>query len=162
MLLVKKNKNRMARKTDSLSQHNGSTDKRFHEAHGGHGHDVPDFPVLTDVVERAEEIIPVANPSHQEADAAAGPSRILTADNGLSDADVEALAREVFRRVLARLNTKISTDLRDHLTERLSAMIYDTVEAAIADFKQDLADTVGDAIAEVLLQRAENSDSPTQ
>ncbi|HVK55510.1 MAG TPA: hypothetical protein VM532_10845, partial [Burkholderiales bacterium] len=59
--------------------------------------------------------------------------------------------------VMSKLGTQISSDLQVQLTERLSAIIESTVAAAISDFKQGLADLVGDAIAEVLLDRAEKS-----
>ena len=56
---------------------------------------------------------------------------------------------------MSRLGDQISTDLRDHLTQRLSSIIDNSVATAIAVFKQYLANTVGNAIAEVLLDRAQ-------
>jgi len=101
-----------------------------------------DIPVLTNIVEADEDRAAPAD----------------SVDNtGLSDAQVEILTREIFDHVMSKLGTQISSDLQVQLTERLSAIIESTVAAAISDFKQGLADLVGDAIAEVLLDRAEKS-----
>jgi hypothetical protein len=112
--------------------------------------DPSEIPVLTEAVEKASPTGPIA----QSAMPAAAPQ------TDLSDAEVEALAKDIYKRVMAKLNTQISSDLREHLTQRLSSIIDSTVGAAVADFKQELANTVGDAIAEALLDRAEKMALP--
>lgn len=131
----------LLRKLDALlMKHRASS------ASGGAEADA-DIPVLTDVVEA--ETPPSAE------NKAAPPAATVAAASALTDAEVETLSRDIYRRVMARLGDQISTDLRDHLTQRLSSIIDNTVSTAIEDFKQELANTVGDAIAEVLLDRAE-------
>lgn len=116
--------------------------------HRSAGADEVDIPTLSEVVDA--EAAPAEVPAAPIPDSQA---------SALSDAEVEALARDIFKRVMGKLNTQISSDLREHLNERLSSIIDSTVAAALADFKQDLANTVGDAIAEALLARAENMES---
>ena len=111
--------------------------------------DASDIPVLTEVVE-------IASAHPEAADEAAMPGKDgRSSAPELSDAEVEVLARDIYQRVMGKLNAQISSELREHLTGRLSSIIDSTVGAAIADFKQELANTVADAIAEALLSRAE-------
>jgi hypothetical protein len=105
-----------------------------------------DIPVLTNIVEVDDERATQRPPSMDSLD-----------DAGLSDTQIELLTREIFDHVMSKLGTQISNDLQVQLTERLSAIIDSTVAAAISDFKQGLADLIGDAIAEVLLDRAEKN-----
>ncbi len=127
-----------------------------------------EIPVLTDVVENtvaenamvdnvieepALSPIPASEPKRPNSSSAVTEQMVAT----YTDAQVEALSRDIFLRVMARLGDKISGDLRDHLTERLSSIIDNTVSTSLADFKQELADTVADAIAEVLLDRADKT-----
>lgn len=109
--------------------------------------DPSEIPVLTEAV---QDKLP-AEPTTENA---------VATQSALSDAEVEALARDIYKRVMAKLNTQISSELREHLTQRLSSIIDSTVGAAVADFKQELANTVGDAIAEALLDRAEKMALP--
>jgi len=105
-----------------------------------------DIPVLTNIVEVDDRH---AAPPYSSTNA--------LDDTSLSDTQIELLTREIFDHVMSKLGTQISNDLQIQLTERLSAIIDSTVAAAISDFKQGLADLISDAIAEVLLDRAEKN-----
>jgi len=112
--------------------------------------DPSEIPLLTETVQPAEPMTESAVTAAAEA----------VPQSDLSDTEVEALARDIYERVMAKLNTQISSELREHLTERLSSIIDGTVGAALADFKQELANTVSDAVEEALLDRAEKMTPP--
>jgi|GEM_PF-2630067 len=123
-----------------------------------------DIPVLTEVIEITEtQPAPeLSEPLQTRADVAtqAPPTETHLAEQPianavLSDAEVEVLARDIFQRVMTDLGDHISNDLRTHIADRLSSIIDKTVTTALDDFKQELSDIIGDAIADVLLTRAE-------
>lgn len=117
----------------------------------------PDIPVLVDVVETPTEALPANVPTPapvpiDELVAAAAPS-------ALSDSDLEALGRSIYRHVMSNLEAQLAGELRDRLTDRLASIIDNTVATAIDDFRQELANAVSDAITEALLDYTESHTS---
>jgi hypothetical protein len=131
-----------------LGKHRGASSRS--------GEDVQDIPVLTDIIEETDVPPSAGDPQISSSSLRATPPEDSGANSAnLADAEVETLARDIFQHVMSELTSRISSELRVHLTERLSSIIDGTVTAAIDDFKQELADVVGDAIAGALLDRAE-------
>ncbi|MES2354612.1 MAG: hypothetical protein V4568_09465 [Pseudomonadota bacterium] len=129
---------------------------RHRNVNGSDADSLEDFPVLTDVIELAE--IPPSEPVIISTTLPPLPSHESVGNNAsLSDVEAEILSRDIFQHVLAKLSTQISNDLHNQLTDRLSSIIDNAVAAAIEDFKQELANTIGDGIAEALLDRADRS-----
>src|SRR2546423_10683599 len=89
--------------------------------------DAGGVPVLTDLVE-----MPLAGPGH---------------------APQSELAREVFRRVMIEVEGKLAADLERRLAQQLVPQVHAAVSSAIGDLRQELANTIGDAVAEALKQR---------
>lgn len=94
------------------------------------GSDTGGVPVLTDLVDGG---VPLA--------AAPDP----TAD----------LAREVFTRVMAEVEGRLTADLERRVTQHLVAQVHAAVASAIGDLHQELANAIGDAVAKALAQRNE-------
>jgi len=126
---------------------------RHRNVNGSNTDNSDDIPVLTDIIEFTEVTPP--EPAMTSTPPPALPLQESTGDDlNLSDTEAEILSRDIFQRVLAKLSTQISNDLRTQLTDRLSSIIDNAVAASIEDFKQELANTIGDGIAEALLDRA--------
>ena len=89
-----------------------------------HGEVATDVPVLTDLVESPGVI--AAEAAHPE------------------------LAQEILRRVLREFELRFSGDLERRILETLQPQLHAAVSSAIGDLRQELANVVGDAVAEAL------------
>jgi hypothetical protein len=67
--------------------------------------------------------------------------------------DNEALAREVFTRVMAEVEGRLAADLEKRLAEHLVPEVHAAVASALSDLRQELANAIGDAVAEALSAR---------
>jgi hypothetical protein len=65
----------------------------------------------------------------------------------------EALAREVFSRVMAEVEGRLATDLEHRLAQHLVPQVHAAVASALGDLRQELANAIGDAVTEALKQR---------
>ncbi|MEO7744164.1 MAG: hypothetical protein ABIR98_14600 [Usitatibacter sp.] len=65
----------------------------------------------------------------------------------------DPLAREVFMRVMAKVEGRLAADLESRLTRHLVAQIHAAVSSAIGDLHQEIANAIGDAVAEALKAR---------
>ena len=63
------------------------------------------------------------------------------------------LAREVFRRVMAEVEGRLAADLEKRLTQHLVPQVHAAVASALGDLRQELANAIGDAVAEALKNR---------
>ena len=89
------------------------------------GSDTGSVPVLTDLVDAPESL-------------------------GADDAE---LRQEIFARVLAEVEGRLATDLERRLAERLVPQVHAAVASALGDLRQELANAIGDALAEALKGR---------
>jgi len=73
------------------------------------------------------------------------------------DAPVEPappdITQEVINRVMAEIERRFSADLERRLLEHLTPQVQSAIASAIGDLHQELANAIGDAIAEALEQR---------
>jgi len=60
------------------------------------------------------------------------------------------LALEVFKRVMAHVESRLAADLEARLAHHLSVEVHAVVTATLADLHQDLAKVIGEAVAEAL------------
>ncbi len=65
----------------------------------------------------------------------------------------DEMAREVFNRVMARVEGRLADELERRLTEHLIPQLHSAVASAIGDMHQELANAIGDAIAEAFERR---------
>ena len=63
------------------------------------------------------------------------------------------LARDVFHRVMAEVEGRLAADLEKRLAEHLVSQVHGAVASAISDLRQELANAIGDAVAEAVRQR---------
>jgi hypothetical protein len=95
----------------------------------------------------------------------AGGSPIGTATGGVpvltelveapAPPDEEAeLARAVFDRVWAEVESRLAAELERRLAQHLVPQVHAAVASAIGDLRQELANSIGDAIKEALARRA--------
>src|SRR5438477_12295287 len=70
-----------------------------------------------------------------------------------SPQDNDALAREVFRLVMAEVEGRLAADLEKRLAEHLVPEVHAAVASALSDLRQELANAIGDAVAEALSRR---------
>ncbi len=58
------------------------------------------------------------------------------------------LAREVFKLVMAEVEHRFAADLEARLAQHLVPQVHAAVAAALGDLRQELANAIGDAVAE--------------
>ena len=63
------------------------------------------------------------------------------------------LARAVFDRVWSEVEGRLATDLERRLAQHLVPQVHTAVASAIGDLRQELANSIGDAIKEALGRR---------
>ena len=90
------------------------------------GSETGGVPVLTDLVEPPPEDLP---PAHDD------------------------LTQEVIDRVMEEVERRLSADLERRVLEHLTPQVQSAVASAIGDLHLELANAIGDAIAEALERR---------
>jgi|SRR5687767_1662728 len=65
----------------------------------------------------------------------------------------DALAREVFNRVMREVEGRLAADLEKRLAQHLVPQVQAAVASALGDLRQELANAIGDAVAEALSAR---------
>ena len=63
------------------------------------------------------------------------------------------LAREIFARVMAEVETRLAADLEKRLNQHLVPQVHAAVASAIGDLHQELSNAIGDAINRALEHR---------
>jgi hypothetical protein len=74
-------------------------------------------------------------------------------DAPLMPGENEALAREIFNRVMAEVEGRLAADLEKRLAQQLAPQVHAAVASAIGDLRQELANAIGDAVSEALSTR---------
>lgn len=95
------------------------------------GSETGGVPILTDLVEEAPA------PEIDEA----------------APATEEDITQEVIHRVMAEVEGRLAADLERRLVEHLTPQVHAAVASAIGDLHQELANAIGDAIAQALERR---------
>jgi len=67
--------------------------------------------------------------------------------------DHAELAREVFTRVIAEVEGRFAAELERKFAQHLVPEVHAAVASAIGDLRQELANTIGDAVSEALARR---------
>lgn len=67
--------------------------------------------------------------------------------------EVGELARDIFTKVLAEVEGRLAADLEKRLIQHLESEVHSAVASALGDLRQELANAIGDAVAEALHQR---------
>jgi hypothetical protein len=65
----------------------------------------------------------------------------------------DALAREVCARVIAEVEGRLAEDLEKRLVQHLVPQVHAAVASALGDLRQELANAIGDAVAQALSER---------
>ncbi len=63
------------------------------------------------------------------------------------------IARDVFARVLAEVEGRLAIELERRVAEHLVGQVHSAVAGAITDMRQELANAIGDAVAQALQRR---------
>jgi len=71
---------------------------------------------------------------------------------GTSDPHGE-LATEVFHRVMAQVEQRLAADLEQRLVQQLAPQVHAAVANAMGDLRLELANAIGDAVAEAFARR---------
>ena len=69
------------------------------------------------------------------------------------DSGDEALAREVFERVMAEVEGRLAADLEKRLAQHLMPEVHVAVASALGDLRQELANAIGDAVSAAIANR---------
>ena len=75
---------------------------------------------------------------------------VLTDIVDTQDAEAAELVRQITARVMTTLEERFAPDLETRLVEQLSVQVQAAVMVALDDLKEDLARTIGAAVAEAL------------
>lgn len=75
---------------------------------------------------------------------------VLTDIVDTQDAEAAELVRQITARVMTTLEEQFAPDLETRLVEQLSVQVQAAVMVALDDLKEDLARTIGAAVAEAL------------
>jgi hypothetical protein len=67
--------------------------------------------------------------------------------------DEHDLAREVFNRVMEQVEGRLAAVLEKRLAQHLMPEVHAAVASALGDLRQELANAIGDAVAEALKAR---------
>ena len=70
-----------------------------------------------------------------------------------ADKATSELARDVFHRVMAEVEGRLAADLEKRLAQHLVPQVHAAVASAIGDLRQELANAIGDAVADALRNR---------
>jgi hypothetical protein len=63
------------------------------------------------------------------------------------------LAQQVLRRVMAQVEERLAAELERRLALHLVPQVHAAVASALGDLRQELADAIGDAVAQALKDR---------
>jgi len=69
------------------------------------------------------------------------------------DSEDEALAKEVFDRVMAEVEGRLAADLEKRLTQHLMPEVHAAIASALGDLRQELANAIGDAVSAAIASR---------
>ena len=69
------------------------------------------------------------------------------------DPESEALAKEVFDRVMAEVEGRLAAELEKLLAQHLMPEVHTAVASALGDLRQELANAIGDAVSAALANR---------
>jgi len=105
-----------------------------------------------DIVNKADALLRRASIAPPATGSDTGGVPILT-DFVESPEDNEALAREVFNRVMHEVEGRFAADLEKRLAQYLMPEVHAAVASALGDLRQELANAIGDAVAEALNAR---------
>jgi hypothetical protein len=88
----------------------------------------------------------------ERGDSAAVPVlRDLVSSDPAQPASMQSdISQEVFMHVMAEIEGRLASVLGKRLTEHLTAEVQVAVAAALSDTRQELANAIGDAVAEAL------------
>jgi hypothetical protein len=121
--------------------------RRHSVAAPGSGSDTGGVPVLTDLVRDL-----AAAEAARQASALTGAAPESAALRTTDDAAAQ-IAREVFTRVMAQVEGRLAAELERRVVEHLVPQVHAAVASALGDLHQELANAIGDAIAEALAGR---------
>ena len=65
----------------------------------------------------------------------------------------EALAKDVFDRVMAEVEGRLAADLEKRLAQHLMPEVHTAVASALGDLRQELANAIGDAVSAAIANR---------
>ncbi|HEY2629266.1 MAG TPA: hypothetical protein VGI57_09060 [Usitatibacter sp.] len=101
-----------------------------------------------DVLNKADALLK----RHAAAGSETGTFPVLTDlvdDKGGQD----ELAREVFKRVMLQVEGRLAHDLEARLAQHLAPQVHAAVISAISDLRLELANAIGDAVADAVAAR---------
>ena len=83
----------------------------------------------------------------------AGGVPVLTEIIEPVDPTAAQLSQAIFESVMREVEGRLGAELERRLTHHLSAQVHAAVASAIGDMRQDLANTIGDAVKQELERR---------
>lgn len=106
-----------------------------------------------DVLDKADALLRRASIAPPASGTDTGGVPILTDLVDVPIGDNEKIARDVFTRVMAEVEGRLATDLEKRLAQHLMPEVHAAVTSALGDLRQELANAIGDAVAEALNAR---------
>jgi hypothetical protein len=106
-----------------------------------------------DILGKADALLRRHALSIPGADTAGVPVLTDLIDEPEQQAAHEDVAREVFTRIMAEVEGRLATDLEKRLLHHLVPQVHAAVASALGDLHQELANAIGDAVAEALARR---------
>ena len=103
-----------------------------------------------DVLGRADALLKRQAAARPESDSGAFP--VLT-DFVEDKASSDALAQEVFKRVMLQVEGRLAHDLEARLAQHLAPQVHAAVINALGDLRQELANAVAEAVNEAIAAR---------
>jgi hypothetical protein len=74
-------------------------------------------------------------------------------DDASTAEKIAELQKDVFLRVMAEVEGRLAVDLEERLAQHLVAQVHGAVASALGDLRQELANAIGDAVADALRNR---------
>ena len=105
-----------------------------------------------DILDKADALLKRASIAPPASGSDTGGVPLLT-DLVESPADNEALARDVFNRVMAEVEGRLAADLEKRLAQHLVPQVHAAVASALGDLRQELANAIGDAVTTAINAR---------
>jgi hypothetical protein len=107
-----------------------------------------------DILDKADALLRRHAPPSAAIGSDTGGVPVLTDIIGGPDDDPHGeLAAEVFRRVMTQVERRLAVDLEQRLVQQLTPQVHAAVASALGDLRQELANAIGDAVAEAFASR---------
>ncbi len=125
----------------------------------GHADDPDDIPVLTEILDDG------ATRPAQAVSASSHPEEIFSPTpmqfTALSDERIRALAREIQNQVMRNIEPQLTGPIQEKLIQKIDTYVNEAVRNALAEIKQEIADSITTAVTDALSLEAASNFPPS-